>query len=166
MVNNAGETLAKRLGAPGPEGLKHRGLFVLAVGILAVSVFYVGSSGPAEAKDKAAPGPGSTVREDSSPNSAAPVEETERAPGYWTPQRSLAVVANAIAVLFLGWKTWYDRWWNPRKFERENEHAGEDFEALLQAAERKRDRAEWSAWITFMALAVSYILFIIQAFLP
>jgi hypothetical protein len=166
-VNNAGETIAKRLEVPGPEGMMHRALFVLTGGILAVSVICVGSGGPVEAKDNAAHGPKSPALEGSGPNSAAvPMEKVGRALGYWTPQRILTLVANIIALLALGWKLAYDRWWNSGKFNRETERAGEDREALFRARERRRDRAEWSAAITFLALAVSYTLFIIQGLLP
>jgi V8-like Glu-specific endopeptidase len=82
-------TTKKRFGAPGPKGIVHRVLLILAVAILAVSVLYAGSR-PVEAKDNVStPGSESPVVAGSSgPNSAAVTrEEAERALKYWTPKR-------------------------------------------------------------------------------
>jgi Tol biopolymer transport system component len=93
-VNNPDETTAaKRFGAPGPKGMIHRVLVVLAAGLLAVSALYLGSS-PVEATNNApsnnagAPGSKSSGVKISSPNSATvTVQEAERALEYWTPTR-------------------------------------------------------------------------------
>jgi hypothetical protein len=79
-------TTAKRFGGPGPKGIIHRVLLILAVAILAVSVLYAGSR-PVDAKDKVATlGSKSSVAV-SSPHSAVTREEAERALEYWTPKR-------------------------------------------------------------------------------
>jgi hypothetical protein len=81
---------------------------------------------------------------------------------------ALALVANVIALLAIGCKTYYDLQLNPRKFEKEKSeitsagHAGQRRTALFAARERRDKRAERSTLYTFLALAVSYFLFIAQ----
>ena len=71
---------------------------------------------------------------------------------------SLNLLGNTVALVALTWKTIYDLLWNPRRFLREIESIGE-----LEAAKAKRNRADRTTAITFMLLAISYLIFIVEA---
>lgn len=66
------------------------------------------------------------------------------------PETILAVLGNAVALVVLGWKTFYDLFWNKRRFQREK---GGD---ILEAARAKRERSDFTAAIVFLVLAISY----------
>lgn len=74
---------------------------------------------------------------------------------------NLSLVADGIGFAALAWKTIYDLWWNPRRFDKER--GGDDnIEIMQTAAKAKRDRADRTTWIAFGALAVSYFIMIIK----
>ena len=70
--------------------------------------------------------------------------------------KNLSLIADGLGFAVLAWKTVYDLWWNPRRFESEK---GKGIEA---AAKAKRRRADTTTWIAFAGLALSYLLMIIK----
>lgn len=72
----------------------------------------------------------------------------------------LGLLGNAIALVAVSWKTAYDLWWNPRCFRAE---LASGSMAELEAARRKRERGDRSTAFTFLVLAVSYAILIVEA---
>lgn len=70
----------------------------------------------------------------------------------------LTFAANLIALIALSWKTLYDLILNPRRFRSELITMDD-----IVAARRKRERTDRSTMITFLILAISYALFILEA---
>lgn len=70
----------------------------------------------------------------------------------------LSFTANLIALIALACKTFYDLIWNPRRFTSQLATMAD-----LEAARRKRDRADRSTAITFLFLAISYAVLILEA---
>lgn len=70
----------------------------------------------------------------------------------------LSLVSNVLAFLAVAGKTVYDLYLNPRRFKKEFEKLGD-----LEAARRKRQRMDRSTAITFLLLAVSYLVLIVEA---
>ena len=58
---------------------------------------------------------------------------------------------NVIGLVAVSWKTFYDLYWNPRKFEKEVAKGNS-----LKAAEDKRKRADFTTAITFLLVGVGY----------
>jgi len=71
---------------------------------------------------------------------------------------SLDFFGNVIALAAVTWKILYDKRWNQRRFLREFKVLDE-----LEALRRKRDRSSNATLITFALLAVSYIMFLLEA---
>ena len=70
----------------------------------------------------------------------------------------LTFTANVIALIALSWKTLYDLIWNPRRFRSELATMDD-----IQAARRKRERTDRSTAVTFLFLAISYAILILEA---
>jgi hypothetical protein len=72
----------------------------------------------------------------------------------------VSLAGNILALLAVGSKTLYDLRLNPSRFNRELEELKD-----LEAAKRKRSRADSSSALTFLALTISYCLLILDSFL-
>lgn len=70
----------------------------------------------------------------------------------------LTLIGNGLALTALTLKSVYDLYWNPKQFQRELKT-----ESPLEAARKKRERSDLTTAITFIFLAVAYLLFIVEA---
>ena len=72
----------------------------------------------------------------------------------------LSFIGNLIALITLSWKTLYDLIINPRLFNQELKSID-----TVQAAKNKRNRTDNTTAITFMILALSYAILILETLL-
>lgn len=65
---------------------------------------------------------------------------------------TLAFVGNLIGFIAVAFKTIFDLYFNPRRFNKEQSSLG-----LLKAAEQKRARADTSTAVAFFFVSIGYL---------
>lgn len=77
----------------------------------------------------------------------------------------ISFTGNLVALVGLAWKTGYDLWWNPKRFQRETDRLGAtDVAKTMEAAKRKRERSDNTTLILFAVLFMSYLIFFLGEF--
>jgi hypothetical protein len=72
------------------------------------------------------------------------------------PNISLDLIGNVLGLVVLVGKTLYELLGNPQQFKTDRQSLCEE-----QALQKKRDRSDVATLITFIVLAISYVLFIL-----